>query len=626
MDIRDIIARLSASAGPSGYETGAVSAAAELLAPCVDEIHTDTMGNLIAVKRCGKPGAPKVMLDAHLDEVGMIVTDHEGGFLKFASIGVDPRILPGLRVRVCADSPIIGVITCLPPHVTDPDDRDKAFPIEELRVDCGLSESEARELVPVGTRIVYGTEPFFMGDKTVCGKSLDDRACFVILCRVMDLLKDENLPVDVCVLGSVQEEYTAAGASTSAYSMQPTEAIVVDVSFAETPDSKEYCKPLGSGPMIGVGPVMNRRISKRLQALAKELEIPFTREVLPSWTGTNADEIQISREGVAVCCVSLPLRYMHTPIEAVDLDDIEHCRLYPDLEGGRLMLLDTLKALCPLFGPSGLEDEVRAYIRKEAEPYADRIVETPTGALLVFRQGKKKPKFTVMLAAHMDEVGVIVREIGCDGFLKFGCVGGIDRRVILGKSVFLGGKRVRGVIGMKPIHLTTQEERKSVPKVKELYIDIGARSKEEAEALVEEGEFGCFDPEFLELRGGFVCSKAIDDRLGCALMLEKLKEELPVDTWFAFTVQEEIGSKGALGAAFEIRTRGRFTTPACSACCAGSQRKREFPGRSRPEWSAPRMRGPPFRPPAAAGLPDSPPRSAIFTAHPAWAMCGISKP
>ena len=217
------------------------------------------------------------------------------------------------------------------------------------------------------------------------------------------------------------------------------------------------------------------------------------------------------------------------------------------------MLLDTLKALCPLFGPSGLEDEVRAYIRKEAEPYADRIVETPTGALLVFRQGKKKPKFTVMLAAHMDEVGVIVREIGCDGFLKFGCVGGIDRRVILGKSVFLGEKRVRGVIGMKPIHLTTQEERKSVPKVKELYIDIGARSKEEAEALVEEGEFGCFDPEFLELRGGFVCSKAIDDRLGCALMLEKLKEELPVDTWFAFTVQEEIGSKGAFGAAFEIR-------------------------------------------------------------------------
>ena len=325
MDTKQALFELSRCAGPSGAEQGVFETAKAILEPYVQSVTRDVLGNVIGIRTAKTRRAPCVLLDAHLDEVGMIVTDHDGGFLKFASIGVDPRILPGLRVRVCADPPIIGVITCLPPHVTDPDDRDKAFPMEELRVDCGLSESEARELVPVGTRIVYGTEPFFMGDKTVCGKSLDDRACFVILCRVMDLLKDEDLPVDVCVLGSVQEEYTAAGASTGAYSMQPTEAIVVDVSFAETPVNKEYCKPLGSGPMIGVGPVMNRRISKRLQALAKELEIPFTREVLPSWTGTNADEIQISREGVAVCCVSLPLRYMHTPIEAVDLDDIEHC-------------------------------------------------------------------------------------------------------------------------------------------------------------------------------------------------------------------------------------------------------------------------------------------------------------
>ena len=217
------------------------------------------------------------------------------------------------------------------------------------------------------------------------------------------------------------------------------------------------------------------------------------------------------------------------------------------------MLLDTLKALCPLFGPSGLEDEVSAYIRREAEPFADQIIETKTGALLVHKRGKKKPKFTVMLAAHMDEVGVIVKEIDSSGFLKFACVGGVDRRVLMGKAVFLGEKRVPGVIGMKPIHLTTGEERKSVPKIKDLYIDIGAASKEEAEALVEPGDYGCFDPAFLELQNGFVCSKAIDDRLGCALMLETLKQDLPVDVWFAFTVQEEIGSKGAFGAAFEIQ-------------------------------------------------------------------------
>ena len=216
------------------------------------------------------------------------------------------------------------------------------------------------------------------------------------------------------------------------------------------------------------------------------------------------------------------------------------------------MLMDTLKDLCACFGPSGLEDEVRDYIRVQAEPEADRILETPQGSLLVFKKGREKPKFTVMVTAHMDEVGVIVREIDSDGFLKFACVGGIDQRVLPGKRVFLGERRVPGVIGMKPIHLTTREERKSVPKVKDLYIDIGVRSKTEAEAMIEEGDYGCFDPKFTELQNGFVRSKAIDDRLGCALMLETLKQELPVDTWFAFTVQEEIGSRGAFGAAFTL--------------------------------------------------------------------------
>ena len=232
------------------------------------------------------------------------------------------------------------------------------------------------------------------------------------------------------------------------------------------------------------------------------------------------------------------------------------------------MLMDTLKDLCACFGPSGLEDEVRDYIRVQAEPEADRILETPQGSLLVFKKGREKPKFTVMVTAHMDEVGVIVREIDSDGFLKFACVGGIDQRVLPGKRVFLGERRVPGVIGMKPIHLTTREERKSVPKVKDLYIDIGARSKTEAEAMIEEGDYGCFDPKFTELQNGFVRSKAIDDRLGCALMLETLKQELPVDTWFAFTVQEEIGSKGAFGAAFSVHPDVILVLEATSAADA----------------------------------------------------------
>lgn len=216
-------------------------------------------------------------------------------------------------------------------------------------------------------------------------------------------------------------------------------------------------------------------------------------------------------------------------------------------------MLDTVKALCALFGPSGCEDEVRNFIRKEAEPYADEIVEDTAGSLLVFKHGKKQPRRTVMLAAHMDEVGVIVNHISDDGFLGFDFVGGVDRRVVIGKKVYLGDDRIPGIIGMKPIHLTTKEERETVPKINKLYIDIGAESKEQAEELAPIGTYGCFGGECTELAGGYVRMKAIDDRVGCAILLETLKKELPIDTWFAFTVQEEVGCRGAFGAAFRVK-------------------------------------------------------------------------
>lgn len=217
------------------------------------------------------------------------------------------------------------------------------------------------------------------------------------------------------------------------------------------------------------------------------------------------------------------------------------------------MLSDTVKTLCALFGPSGCEDEVRDYLRKEAEPFADEITEDTAGNLLVFKKGRKQPRRTVMLAAHMDEVGVIVNDISADGFLGFDFVGGVDRRVVIGKKVYLGENRIPGIIGMKPIHLTTKDERETVPKTKNLYIDIGAEDKAAAEALVEIGTYGCFGGDCTELSGGFVRMKAIDDRVGCAILLETLKQELPVDTWFAFTVQEEVGCRGAFGAAFRIK-------------------------------------------------------------------------
>ena len=325
MDLKQTLFSLSAAAGPSGADQGVWSAAAAAILPFVDSVERDAVGNLIARRASARADAPTILLDAHLDEVSLLVTDHEEGFLKFTDIGVDQRLLPGLRVRVLAEPPLFGVLSALPGHLPEAEDEDKAFPAEKLVIDCGLTAEEAAR-IRVGTRVVYATEPFALGEHRVCGKSMDDRACFVILCRVMELLHGKQLPVHVCVLGSAEEEYTGLGACAAAFGAAPEEAIIVDVSFAKSPDTdEEITAALGSGPMIGVGPVLARRMSDELQRLAREQQIPFTLEILSSWTGTNADDIQMSREGVAVSCVSLPLRYMHTPTEVADLRDLENC-------------------------------------------------------------------------------------------------------------------------------------------------------------------------------------------------------------------------------------------------------------------------------------------------------------
>lgn len=215
-------------------------------------------------------------------------------------------------------------------------------------------------------------------------------------------------------------------------------------------------------------------------------------------------------------------------------------------------MVETLKTLCTLSGVSSFEDEVRNYIRRRAEPYADQIRTDAIGNLIVFKRGTKATGNRLMLCAHMDEVGLIVKSVTEDGYLKFGCVGGIDRRVLLGKRVNIGAKRVPGVIGLKAIHLTTAEERKKAPKLSDYYIDIGAKSQEEAMAQVELGDFGVFVSDAVEFGNGMLKAKAIDDRVGCAVMVKLLEENLPMDCTFVFTAQEEVGARGAFGAAFSV--------------------------------------------------------------------------
>lgn len=214
-------------------------------------------------------------------------------------------------------------------------------------------------------------------------------------------------------------------------------------------------------------------------------------------------------------------------------------------------MLQMIKELSTLPGISGRENAVRNYIIEKIKDFAEYKID-PLGNLIVFKKGKKTAKNKVMLDAHMDEVGLIVTAITADGFLKFAKVGGIDTRVMLGRSVKVGENAVNGVVGIKPVHLVEKDEEAAVPKLDDLYIDIGAKNRQEAEEYVRVGDSAWFCSDFVEFGDGFIKSKALDDRVGCAVLVEMIRSELEYDAWFSFSVQEEIGTRGAQASAFTI--------------------------------------------------------------------------
>ncbi len=324
MDLLQTLEALCGVNAPSGFEAPAARLAAELLSPLVDEVWTDPLGSVIGVRRCGRPEAAKLLLDAHLDEIGLLVTGVEEGFLRFCAVGgVDPRMLPGREVVILTEPPIPGVVACLPPHVQKKGDADRAMPLSELFVDVGLSQAAAEARVPLGTPMVFrgGCTPLSHGK--LCGKALDDRSCFAALLRCAELLQDRPLDVDLYIMGSTREEVSGAGARCAAFSIAPDFCVAVDVTHGNTPDAKDKGFDLGSGAAIGVGPNMTRWMTRRLVRRAEERKIPYTLEVMGGDTGTNAWPMQVSREGIATAVVSLPLRYMHSPIEVLERSDVE---------------------------------------------------------------------------------------------------------------------------------------------------------------------------------------------------------------------------------------------------------------------------------------------------------------
>ena len=321
--MEQLLRELCLAMGVNGTD-GAAKLLAKKLEAYVPKVQTDALGSVWGVRPAAYPEAPILLLEAHLDEIGLIVTGiTDNGFLRVSACGgVDTRVLATQRVRVLCDPPINGVFCSTPPHLSNDDE--KLLTPEERGIDVGLPVEEVKARIPIGTRVAFA--PHFdhlLGDR-VCAKALDDRAGCAAILRTLELLKDKPLPYHVAVLFCTQEELGIRASAPAAFRLQPDAAIAVDVSFAYTPDAdRQKCGVLGDGVMLGVSPILDNDMTEQLRELAGQHQIPMQLEVMGGKTGTDADKISLAREGVPTALLSIPLRYMHTPNEVASLADIE---------------------------------------------------------------------------------------------------------------------------------------------------------------------------------------------------------------------------------------------------------------------------------------------------------------
>jgi endoglucanase len=333
-ELLDALRRLTQPPGPSGHEGRAGRALAALLEPLADQVATDRVGSVVAFKKANarKPAGKRLLLAAHLDEIGLMVTGIEaGGYLRFTQIGgFDPRVLLGQEVLIHPGSrpnlELPGVIGAKPPHYQSPSEQESVVPMADLYIDLGLPERRTRSLVSVGDAVTLcGRLAELHGDR-VSSKAMDDRACLAGLVRALAILGTMRFSWDVYAVATSQEEAGLGflGAASSAFRIRPDLAIVLDVTHADMPLAPEHRTfVLGRGPVIAIGPNVHPAVSDRLFQTARRLEIPFQVEPLAGNSGTDAVDIQVAGSGIPTGLVGIPVRYMHTTVETASLADID---------------------------------------------------------------------------------------------------------------------------------------------------------------------------------------------------------------------------------------------------------------------------------------------------------------
>ncbi|MFP4687615.1 MAG: M42 family metallopeptidase [bacterium] len=327
---RKFLKNLIDAVSPSGFENEAVDVWKAELKKYADKIETDIHGNCIAVSEEEK--SPRVMLAGHIDEVGFMVKYiDENGYIFFSTVGgVDSQVVPGQRVKIKTDSGYIkGVIGRKPIHLLEDEEKKKAPKTEDLWIDIGSKdEEETKSKVGIGDAIVFDVGLTELNSDRLTGRGFDDKAGAFVVARVFEELAGENLKAALYSVATVQEEIGLRGARTSAYGISPDIGIAVDVTFASDFPTMNKKKSgdikIGGGPVIARGPNINPRIFKTLVETAEAEEIPYQIQSVSTATGTDANVIQTTKSGVATALISIPLRYMHTPVEVISTEDLEN--------------------------------------------------------------------------------------------------------------------------------------------------------------------------------------------------------------------------------------------------------------------------------------------------------------
>ena len=366
MAVKDFLQKLSESVGVSGYEHTVRDLIIEEFRPYVDEISVTPMGSVIALKRGthnpqSKTPAPKVLIEGHMDEIGLMVTDIERGFLRFTQVGgFDVRVLLAQEVIVHGKQELPGIIGARPPHVLTAEEREKVIPMSDLFIDLGLPEDRVHELVKVGDTITLARKMVPLKNNLVAGKAFDDRCAIVTIAEALRHLSTLKHTWDVYAIANVQEEAGVGflGATTPPNQINPDVAIALDVSHADQPNTTEInAVPLNDGMGIAMGPNIHPLVHKKLAEVAQANEIPFEITAYTGATGTDAWAIQVVREGIPTGLIDIPLRYMHTSVETLSLNDLERI--------GRLMAL-----FC-----ASLDEKILKELRGEANGADEKPVE-----------------------------------------------------------------------------------------------------------------------------------------------------------------------------------------------------------------------------------------------------------